>query len=163
VAAAGVDGVDVRCGDGLATLRAGEVDTVIMGGMGGRTMLRILATPIDRGIRRLVLQPATHVGLLRGGLTDRGWGIVAETLTDEDGRLFLTLAVDAGAGAMCRSEADRELGPILRAGRGALFLRWLASEERRLSRLLESVDDASARAELGRRHEMIRRERERGE
>ncbi len=76
---------DIRLGDGLATILAGEVDTVIIAGMGGILITTILAADLDktRSIKKLVLQPRKDKILLSKWLIHNGFQIVDETLVKE--------------------------------------------------------------------------------
>ena len=80
-----VDAADFRIGDGLETVEAGEVDEVIIGGLGGHTIVQILDADIDksRSFKRLVLQPRKHSGSLRHYLYTHGWDIESEALAEE--------------------------------------------------------------------------------
>ncbi len=74
-----------RVGDGLDTIEPGEVDDVIIGGLGGFTITEILQSNIDksRSFRKLILQPRKHSGNLRFFLYTHGWDIVSEKLAPE--------------------------------------------------------------------------------
>ena len=76
---------DFRIGDGLTTVEAGEVDEIIIGGLGGHTIVQILDADIEksRSFKRLVLQPRKHSGSLRHYLYVNGWDIESETLAEE--------------------------------------------------------------------------------
>ena len=80
-----ISGSDFRTGDGLETIEAGEVDEIIIGGLGGHTIVDILDADIDksRSFRRLVLQPRKHSGALRYWLYVNGWDIESEQLAEE--------------------------------------------------------------------------------
>ncbi|MFO7172150.1 MAG: class I SAM-dependent methyltransferase [Bacillota bacterium] len=109
VAAAGVaDRVDLRLADGLAALQPGEVATVVVAGMGGLLMLKILAGRPEalRGVRRLVLQPNTDVEEVRRWLHAHGWRLVAEELAEDGGRFYVVLVAEpAGAPGQARPGA----------------------------------------------------------
>lgn len=74
-----------RTGDGLETIESGEVDDVIIGGLGGLTISEILdADPVkSRSFRKLILQPRKHSGNLRYYLYTHGWDITGEHLAPE--------------------------------------------------------------------------------
>ncbi len=80
-----VDPADFRVGDGLETVEKGEVDEIIIGGLGGHTIVQILDADTDksRSFKRLVLQPRKHSGTLRYYLYTHGWDIESETLVAE--------------------------------------------------------------------------------
>ena len=76
---------DFRVGDGLQTIEAGEVDELIIAGLGGHTIKNILADDEEksRSFRRIILQPRKHSGTLRHYLYTHGWDIESETLAEE--------------------------------------------------------------------------------
>lgn len=76
---------DLRLGNGLEILQPGEVDAVVMAGMGGILMSQILAADSDksRSFSKLVLQPRKDIGVLRYWLFDNGFRIVNEKLVRE--------------------------------------------------------------------------------
>ena len=80
-----VDPSDFRVGDGLETIEAGEVDEVIIAGLGGHTIAGILAADPEksRSFSRLILQPRKHSGSLRYWLYMNGWDIESEKLAPE--------------------------------------------------------------------------------
>lgn len=76
---------DFRTGDGLETIAPGEVDAVIIAGLGGHTIADILTADIDKSMsfKKLVLQPRKHSGNLRYALYTNGWDITDEILVPE--------------------------------------------------------------------------------
>ena len=76
---------DFRTGDGLQTIRAGEVDEIIIAGLGGHTIRNILDDDEakSKSFSRLVLQPRKHSGTLRYYLYTHGWDIESESLAEE--------------------------------------------------------------------------------
>ena len=79
------DSADFRTGDGLDTIEAGETDDVIIAGLGGFTIIEILANDLDksRSFHKLILQPRKHSGNLRYWLYTNGWDIISEDLAPE--------------------------------------------------------------------------------
>lgn len=79
------DPSDFRVGDGLETIEAGEVDEIIIGGLGGHTIAEILDADREksRSFRRIVMQPRKHSGALRYWLYTNGWDIESEQLAPE--------------------------------------------------------------------------------
>lgn len=86
--------------DGLAALPAGQQEVVIAG-MGGELIARILTAGVDRlsPDAGLVLQPMTHHEDLRVCLAGLGFVIRAETLVEDEGRLYLVLRAEPGDAA----------------------------------------------------------------
>lgn len=83
----GPAGVELRLGDGLTPLGPGEVEVVVLAGLGGRTIARLLER--DRGLagslRYLVVQPMQQAEELRSAL-DRLRLVVDAEVSVEQGR-----------------------------------------------------------------------------
>jgi tRNA (adenine22-N1)-methyltransferase len=91
--------LDCRLGDGLSVLRPSEVEGVVMAGLGGVTMTRVLAaslanTPaLVRSLEWLVLQPQQRGSHLIAWLGAAGFRVRASAETTERGRSYTVLVV----------------------------------------------------------------------
>ena len=76
---------DFRVGDGLQTIGHGEVDELIIAGLGGHTIKSILADDEakSKSFGRIILQPRKHSGTLRYYLFTHGWDVESEKLAEE--------------------------------------------------------------------------------
>lgn len=161
--AAGVDGVELRHGDGLQPLRPGEADTVVLAGMGGARMTQLVdaaAPGVLTSRSRLVLQPNTDWPALRRWIEQRGFALLDERMVEDRGKFYVVLALRPGGGgatgeAECWTEDELVLGPRLLVERPPVFTAWLRHEARRVERALVRVReggsaDDSRRVELGR-------------
>lgn len=147
------EGAALWLGDGLRDVD-GAVDVVTMAGVGGDTMVEVIGRDglLERGVRRLVLQPNNDERVLRSALGGLGWRIVAERLVAEGRRMFLVLVAESGEDAI-RDDVDRIVGPCLRQG-DPLLPAWLwvqrAWVRRQLAGRERAGDDAGAAS--SRRH-----------
>jgi tRNA (adenine22-N1)-methyltransferase len=95
--------LDCRLGDGLSVLEPSEVDCVVLAGMGGRTMARVLEASLAsspallRSLRCLVLQPQQRTRELRAWLGAAGFSIVSSAETMDRGRSYTVLVVQPPA------------------------------------------------------------------
>ena len=90
------DRIDFRLTDGLSGLDGGGIDVVVVAGMGGELIARILSqAPWTRGVL-LLLQPMTAQPELRRWLTENGYEISRETVVREGKKLYTILAVRGG-------------------------------------------------------------------
>ncbi|MDW7670322.1 MAG: class I SAM-dependent methyltransferase [Bacillota bacterium] len=82
--------VELRQGDGLRVLAAGEAETIIIAGMGGALIGELLqASPeVAQRADRLILQPVQSVPELRRYLLISGYRIIAEKLIQEKFRFY---------------------------------------------------------------------------
>ena len=95
ISAAGFAGkIDTLCTDGLHETENFQPDDVMVFGMGGELIMRILSEApwLKNSNIGLVLQPMTRAHLLRAWLTRNGFEIVGETITYEDKRHYQTIA-----------------------------------------------------------------------
>ena len=131
-----------RVGDGLSTILPGEVDTVVIGGLGGRTIAGILAADQKRtnSFRKLVLQPRNNSGELRLYLHLTGWRIARETLAPEGKficEIITALAPEKGNELYPEFSGDEGLVRLLEEGRSCRWrypesFRELPPEQKRL-------------------------------
>lgn len=87
-----------RLCDGLAAVGPEETDCVVIAGMGGETMVGILAAApwLSRRALPLLLQPASRGEVLRYWLKRRGWRITQELLAQEGERIYPLLSALPG-------------------------------------------------------------------
>ncbi len=85
--------VQFRLGSGLDVLQPGEVQDIIIAGMGAQTIMEILdAAPwVFDPAYNLVLVPATKHSLLRRWLAQRGFTLQGETLAHAAGRWYAVM------------------------------------------------------------------------
>ncbi len=93
--AALTDRVSIRLGDGLSTVSAGEVDDIVIAGMGGETIAAILqaAAWTKHERYRFILQPMTRAEKLRRYLWENGFDILTETSVCDGRRCYTVLSV----------------------------------------------------------------------
>lgn len=84
---------DLRLGDGLEPLRNGEVETVVVAGMGGETIAAILAADPEKAgsFPKYILQPRTKTEVLRDWIARSGWSLLADETVEERGRACVIL------------------------------------------------------------------------
>lgn len=83
------DGISLRLSDGFSAVLPGEVQTVIIAGMGGELIAKIIddAPFLRSADYTLILQPMTRAYELRRYLASHGFAILRETAL-RDGRLY---------------------------------------------------------------------------
>lgn len=88
-----VDNITLRKGDGLLAVEPEEVDTVVVAGMGGDLIVRLIdnAPWVKNSRYELLLQPMTSVEDLRRYLCDNGFNIVCEQAVCSQGRVYTVI------------------------------------------------------------------------
>ena len=76
---------EFRVGDGLTVLKPGEVDAVVIAGVGGKLITELLERDMEHtcSFRKYVFQPRIGQGILRKWLCDHGFHIIHEDLVEE--------------------------------------------------------------------------------
>ncbi len=89
------DRIEVRLSDGLNSIKKGEVDSLIIAGMGGKLMMSILdkGNPKALLIKMGVLQPQSDIDEFRAYLREKGYVITDERIVWEDGKYYFPMLV----------------------------------------------------------------------
>ncbi len=141
-----------RC-DGLDGVRPQEVDCVVIAGMGGETILHILARAPWVGEKTCLVQPMSSLPDLRGGLAALGLHVARETLAREGETLYVVLDLAPGPEGPLTA-AERWVGRP-EAHRGdPLWPEYLARETRRLRRALAGLERSRRPGDEPRRQEL---------
>lgn len=147
VAAAGMEErIEVRVGEGLSSLSAGEAEVVVIAGMGGETIAAILTAgaTVARTARLVITQPMNRAAFFRHWLTQNGWRICAEGLAKERKHLYQVIAIVSGIGQEL-SWLEEELGPCLLTSRHPFLKELAARTLRYYEQRLTGLSRASGR------------------
>ena len=147
--------IRTRLSDGLAGLRQGEADSILIAGMGGALTLRILEKdpPQSLGAAELILQPQSEISKVREYLCTSGWKIDAEDMVLEDGKYYPMMHCIRGEMTLTPEEA--EFGPCLIASGHPVLRKYLAFREKVLSANLESLQRSESDRAQARREQII--------
>ena len=90
-----VGGIILRKGDGLLAVEPSEVDTVVIAGMGGDLIARILAAAewVKDSRYEFILQPMTSVEDLRQYICEAGFYVLKEEAVKSQGRIYTVMKV----------------------------------------------------------------------
>lgn len=90
--------IEIRLSDGVTALEPGEADCLIIAGMGGRLMERILTE--GRGqiatMKEVILQPQSEIAAFRKFLREQGYALLSENMIFEDGKYYPMMKVAPG-------------------------------------------------------------------
>ncbi|MEE0741722.1 MAG: class I SAM-dependent methyltransferase [Emergencia sp.] len=100
---------ELRLGNGIDVLKDGEVDVVVMAGIGGLLTIDMLQWNLakSRSLKRYILQPRNKPGILRHWLYCNGFSIVKESLVRESKFIWEIFTVESGIAP----SADRKNTP----------------------------------------------------
>ena len=130
--------IEVRLGDGLKILSAGEVDTICIAGMGGALIAKILddAPEVVHSARQVILQPMNATKKIRERLAKSDWFIVDEDLAESAGFIYEIICAEKNPPSKI---FKRESSPLLK--------KFLAQRLEKLQRVIAEMSKSeSARA-----------------
>lgn len=145
--------IETRLSDGLAELESGEADTVIIAGMGGPLMQKILedGREVLETVEELILQPQSDLAGFRRYLTENGYRIADENMIYEDGKYYPILCVLHGESRPL-SRTELAFGPILLRKKHPVLLQFIEKEIRLKTEILSRLQSIETPADqtLGR-------------
>ena len=149
------DYIETRLSDGLTKLEPGEGDTLVIAGMGGPLMERILneGAKVREGFQELILQPQSDLPHFRHFLSEIGWEIVREEMIKEDGKFYpMMKAVRRESGEQfAYTEEEAWFGSLLLKKCHPVLREYLLREEsirKKILAGLSGAESASAKSRL---------------
>lgn len=148
--------IETRLSDGLKEISAGEGDTLLLAGMGGHLMLKILTEGRDilASFRELVLQPQSVLHFVRKGLLSLNWQVVEERMILEDGKFYPVMRLLPGKDSYSR-EIEFYYGRLLLQEKNPVLEQYLKDRKKvyeqlyaRLSGRQKDGESPSARKRL---------------
>lgn len=139
--------IELRQGDGLSPLAEGECDNIIIAGMGGELICKILAEGenVARSADRLILQPMNSQDMLRSFLSENGYAIMFEDIACEDFKVYNIIVIKSGEGYRYKDEFDLHLPAYLHRNKRFPALAW--KKQREFTKILTGLKNAAERDE----------------
>ncbi len=162
------DYIETRRSDGLAALQPGEAGVIVIAGMGGSLMSRILSQgeAVIRKETLLVLQPQSEVLEFRQFLMRQGYELLAEEMVKEDGKYYPMMKVQrvqdvAGEAASAMQDiTDRDMrialkyGPLLLRDHHPVLLEYLREQQKKQELIARRLADAATETASERRRQI---------
>ena len=131
--------------DGLHELPQDDVDSIVIAGMGGDLVVRILEQDFDKlaNVKELILSPQSHLERSETFLSDHGFRIFRRrNLAKEDGKYYVVIRAVHG-----KQQYDKEcfyrFGEELILAKHPVLLEYLDQEYVKYSKIKESLTDDS--------------------
>ncbi len=154
--------ISVRKGDGLEVLAPGEADCITIAGMGGTLISSILERGKEKlaGTKRLVLQPNIQAINIRKWLHSNDWDLIAETILEEDGKIYEILVAEKGNGKAAYSEKKESellLGPFLMKECSDVFRKKWQAELKHWNQIIEQLEKSGKTESSQEKQEQLKR------
>lgn len=152
------DSIETRLGDGLQPVQTGEAETVILAGMGGELMLRILEGR-EADFSRFILSPQSDIAHVREKLLQKGLQWTDEVMLRDEGKYYVVMSLCQGGSGLSgalevlmdsRTAALPErilytYGWLLLGRRDPVLRDFLQREKQRYEGILEKTEQAEIR------------------
>lgn len=106
------DCIELRLSDGLEKISDNEIDTIIIAGMGGELIARILSDCSYITSKHLILNPMTHPEIVRKFLYDNGFDIINDIIVEDAGHCYSVLDAEYTGRIVPKTRIDYFLGEI---------------------------------------------------
>lgn len=127
--------VEFRCGDGLSVLDKDEADTIVISGMGGREIVKILQNS-DCKFSKLILSPQSEQEFVRRYLVGHGYRLTHDYVMRDTKFYWLIVAI---LGDDSYSDEEYYFGRDNLSGDNDSFVEWLDSEIERFRTVVSST------------------------
>lgn len=130
--------------DGLNQLPCGEVDSIVIAGMGGDLVVKILENGQKQlsDIKELILSPQSHLERVRHFLHHHGFRILREEFLKEDGKYYVVMRAVHGKEAY-EKECFYRFGADLVLTQHPVLLEFLDQEYQKYTGIKEGLTDDS--------------------
>lgn len=147
------DKMDFRIGSGLTVLKRGEVNGVIIAGMGGILIKEIMQKSIDivKSLDFLILQPAQNPEILREYIYSGNYSIIKEDLErEDDGRFYeyFKIRYNEEILGFSKDKFEFEMSPILVSDRNPLLRDYITARLVEIKTIIAKLDLNSASARV---------------
>ncbi|MDX5726740.1 class I SAM-dependent methyltransferase [Clostridioides difficile] len=144
-----LDKVDLRLGSGIEILEIGEVEEVIIAGMGGILISELLEAKkeVAHNVEKLILQPMQAQEELRYYLLNNGYEILEEVLVREDFRIYeIIVAKYTGKNTIIEDEIYYEVGIKLLENKDYLFNDFIEKKIKTYSSIVNKLEGKNGEA-----------------
>ncbi|HBG7379352.1 SAM-dependent methyltransferase [Clostridioides difficile] len=151
-----LDKVDLRLGSGIEILEIGEVEEVIIAGMGGILISELLEAKkeVAHNVEKLILQPMQAQEELRYYLLNNGYEILEEVLVREDFRIYeIIVAKYTGKNTIIEDEIYYKVGIKLLENKDSLFNDFIEKNIKTYSSIVNKLEGKNGEAIDKRRKE----------
>ncbi len=121
----GIKNISLRHCDGLACVKKGEADTVIVAGIGGEVISGILSRCdwLKSGDITLILQPTTSPDILRRFLAGNGFDIKEEIPIFENGKIYSVIKAEYSEKENKYPEYFYYIGKVPKTESGIIYIK----------------------------------------
>lgn len=136
--------IEVRQSDGLKELQKGEADTILISGMGGLLIQKILEESKDlvKDTKKLILQPQSCQENVRRVLHTMGFEIKKETMLKEEGKYYTSIYAEQAKEEICyQDDIEYLFGKILLDRKDPCLFEYLQNRQQKYEEVLRGMKE----------------------
>ena len=158
------DKIETRLSDGVNKLQVGEADTILIAGMGGELVVRIITEGMEvcKAAKELVLQPQSELEKVRQFLRENKFKIMDEDMVIEDGKYYPMMRVvpveEDEFWDVIPEEAIRACymyGPLLLKNGNPSLRKYLVKQHKQFSQILKQLESQPDSDAISRRKKEV--------
>ncbi len=156
--------IETRLSDGVKKLKVGEVDSILIAGMGGELVIHILSDGMEvcRNVKELILQPQSELEKVRQFLRENNYKIVDEDMVIEDGKYYPMIKVvpverDEFWDIVPEEavQACYMYGPILLKNGNPSLRKYLVKQHKQLEKILKELNKLPESKKIAKRKQEV--------
>ncbi len=138
--------IATRLSDGLKEFQIGEADAILIAGMGGGLIQKILDTSLDKAksVKELILGPQSEIEELRRYLYETGFCITAEEMVEEEGKYYVFFHVIPEQDTRTYTDGEFRYGKDLMEKKHPILRKYLEFQKRVFTDLMIQLECASS-------------------
>ena len=150
------DVIETRLSDGLTALRPKEADSIVIAGMGGPLMIRILSAypEVTASAKELILQPQSEIAEVRIWLYEQGYEIVEEHMVYEEGKYYPMFKAVKNPEAKKLSYLEYKFGRLEVLKEKEVLKDFILRELSNKQNILQKLEEEQSEKSKGRAEEM---------
>lgn len=138
--------IDIRLGNGLEVIQEDPIRQVVIAGMGGSLITKILEAGKTylKTVERIIAQPNIGEKNVRKWFYQNGYIITEETMINENGHLYEVIVADKCENADLSMLDEKALlfGPVLLQNKNELFYEKWKNQQKKVKHILENYQQA---------------------
>lgn len=134
--------IDVRLSDGMDKLLLGEADSILIAGMGGRLVIKIISDCMEKAkvLKEIILQPQSELHMVRQFLNEAGFHILEENMVKDNGKYYPAMRVRWKTEKQkVFSEEELWYGPLLLKEKNSVLREYLEDEKAKYTQIANDI------------------------
>ena len=159
--------IETRLSDGVKKLEVGEVNSILIAGMGGDLVIRIIKNGMEicRSVDELILQPQSELGKVRKFLRENNFEIIDEDMVIEEGKYYPMMKVIPVDEIVLWEILPDEVipacdmyGPYLLKNGNPSLRKYLVKQHKQLTKILKELEKQPESKAISKRKKEVQKE-----